>query len=66
LNPPGAYEAAGPPVVNASIARRLRGSRGARQQLETPVDLLVVSSANPEDYANRGNLITPPRDRIGS
>jgi Mg-chelatase subunit ChlI len=52
--------------VNASIARRLRGSRGARQQLETPVDLLVVSSANPEDYANRGNLITPPRDRIGS
>jgi magnesium chelatase subunit I len=31
-----------------------------------PVDLLMVYSANPEDYTNRGNIITPLKDRIGS
>ncbi|MBI1796712.1 MAG: magnesium chelatase [Candidatus Eisenbacteria bacterium] len=31
-----------------------------------PLDLLVVFSANPEDYTNRGNIITPLRDRINS
>ncbi len=31
-----------------------------------PLDLLVVFSANPEDYTNRGNIITPLRDRISS
>ena len=31
-----------------------------------PVDVLMVYSANPEDYTNRGNIITPLKDRIGS
>ena len=31
-----------------------------------PLDLLMVFSANPEDYTNRGNIITPLRDRISS
>ena len=31
-----------------------------------PLDLQIVFSANPEDYTNRGNIITPLRDRIAS
>ena len=31
-----------------------------------PLDLLVVFSANPEDYTNRGSIITPLKDRIES
>ncbi|WP_138429560.1 sigma 54-interacting transcriptional regulator [Fodinibius saliphilus] len=31
-----------------------------------PLDLLMVFSANPEDYTNRGNIITPLKDRIDS
>jgi magnesium chelatase subunit I len=31
-----------------------------------PLDLLVVASANPEDYTNRGRIITPLKDRFGS
>jgi magnesium chelatase subunit I len=31
-----------------------------------PLDLVLVFSANPEDYTNRGNIITPLRDRIAS
>lgn len=31
-----------------------------------PIDILIVYSANPEDYTNRGNIITPLRDRIDS
>jgi len=31
-----------------------------------PVDLLLVFTANPEDYTNRGNIITPLKDRIDS
>ncbi len=31
-----------------------------------PLDLLVVFSANPEDYTNRGSIITPLKDRIDS
>src|SRR5206468_11341213 len=31
-----------------------------------PLDVQVVFSANPEDYTNRGNIITPLRDRISS
>ena len=29
-----------------------------------PLDLLIVFTANPEDYTNRGNIITPLKDRI--
>ena len=31
-----------------------------------PLDLAVAFSANPEDYTNRGNIITPLKDRIDS
>ncbi len=31
-----------------------------------PMDIFMVYSANPEDYTNRGNIITPLKDRIGS
>jgi magnesium chelatase subunit I len=38
--------------------------RGYRIRL--PLDLLVVASANPEDYTSRGRIITPLKDRFGS
>ncbi|MHC5021717.1 MAG: magnesium chelatase, partial [Planctomycetota bacterium] len=31
-----------------------------------PMDICMAFSANPEDYTNRGNIITPLRDRIAS
>ena len=31
-----------------------------------PLDVLLIFSANPEDYTNRGSIITPLRDRIAS
>jgi magnesium chelatase subunit I len=31
-----------------------------------PMDVVLVFSANPEDYTNRGNIITPLKDRIDS
>jgi magnesium chelatase subunit I len=31
-----------------------------------PLDVLLVYTANPEDYTHRGNIITPLKDRIGS
>ncbi len=34
--------------------------------LRLPLDLLVVASANPEDYTNRGRIITPMKDRFGA
>ena len=34
--------------------------------LRLPLDLLVVATANPEDYTNRGRIITPLKDRFGS
>ncbi|MGE0058425.1 MAG: magnesium chelatase [Dehalococcoidia bacterium] len=37
--------------------------RGYRIQL--PLDIFLVSSANPEDYTNRGRIITPLKDRYG-
>jgi len=35
-------------------------------QLRLPLDLILVASANPEDYTNRGRIITPLKDRFGS
>ena len=34
--------------------------------LRLPLDICLVFSANPEDYTNRGSIITPLRDRISS
>ncbi|MEX2147658.1 MAG: magnesium chelatase [Candidatus Rokuibacteriota bacterium] len=38
--------------------------RGYKVRL--PLDLYVVASANPEDYTNRGRIITPLKDRFGA
>ena len=35
-------------------------------QVRLPLDVLVVASANPEDYTNRGRIITPLKDRYGA
>jgi magnesium chelatase subunit I len=35
-------------------------------KIRLPLDVLVVASANPEDYTNRGRIITPLKDRYGS
>jgi magnesium chelatase subunit I len=34
--------------------------------IRIPLDVMVVFTANPEDYTNRGNIITPLKDRIAS
>jgi magnesium chelatase subunit I len=35
-------------------------------QVRIPLDIFIIYSANPEDYTNRGNIITPLKDRIDS
>ena len=35
-------------------------------KLRLPLDIQFVFTANPEDYTNRGSIITPLKDRIGS
>ena len=34
--------------------------------LRLPLDLFLVATANPEDYTNRGRIITPLKDRFGA
>jgi magnesium chelatase subunit I len=34
--------------------------------IRIPMDIMIVFTANPEDYTNRGNIITPLKDRIDS
>jgi len=34
--------------------------------IRLPLDLCLVFSANPEDYTNRGRIVTPLKDRIGT
>src|ERR1700729_3256865 len=35
-------------------------------KLRMPLDMLFVFTANPEDYTNRGSIVTPLKDRIES
>ncbi|MGH7610507.1 MAG: magnesium chelatase [Candidatus Dormibacteria bacterium] len=35
-------------------------------QVRLPLDLVLVATANPEDYTNRGRIITPLKDRFGA
>lgn len=35
-------------------------------RIRLPLDVYVVSTANPEDYTNRGRIVTPLKDRYGS
>ncbi|MDH5293661.1 MAG: sigma 54-interacting transcriptional regulator, partial [Acidimicrobiia bacterium] len=57
-----------PPRIQVSLLNVLEERdvqvRGFRIRL--PVDLLLVATANPEDYTNRGRIITPLKDRFGS
>jgi magnesium chelatase subunit I len=41
--------------------RQIRGFK-----LRLPLDIQFVFTANPEDYTNRGSIVTPLKDRIGS
>ena len=35
-------------------------------RIRLPLDVYVVATANPEDYTNRGRIVTPLKDRYGS
>ena len=35
-------------------------------KIRLPLDVMLMASANPEDYTNRGRIITPLKDRFGS
>ncbi|BAN01066.1 hypothetical protein [Ilumatobacter coccineus] len=35
-------------------------------KIRLPLDVILMASANPEDYTNRGRMITPLKDRFGS
>ena len=35
-------------------------------KIRLPLDLQFIFTANPEDYTNRGSIVTPLKDRIGS
>jgi magnesium chelatase subunit I len=46
------------------LEERDLGVRG--YSLRLPLDIVLVASANPEDYTNRGRIITPLKDRFGA
>ena len=50
-------------LLNAMEERDIQ-IRGHKVRL--PLDVFIVSTANPEDYTNRGRIITPLKDRYGS
>lgn len=50
-------------LLNAMEERDIQ-IRGHKIRL--PLDVLIVGTANPEDYTNRGRIITPLKDRYGS
>src|SRR6266567_1634258 len=35
-------------------------------QVRLPLDLLLVATANPEDYTHRGRIVSPLKDRFGT
>ncbi len=35
-------------------------------KIRLPIDVMLLASANPEDYTNRGRIITPLKDRFGA
>ena len=58
-----------PQVLAAVAAHRVLEERDVQIRgftIRLPLDLFMVASANPEDYTNRGNIITPLKDRIAS
>lgn len=57
-----------PPRIQVSLLNVLEERdiqvRGFNVRL--PIDVMLVATANPEDYTNRGRIITPLKDRFGS
>jgi magnesium chelatase subunit I len=57
-----------PPRIQVSLLNVLEERdvqiRGFSVRL--PIDVMLVATANPEDYTNRGRIITPLKDRFGS
>ena len=49
----------------SAVIRSADGQPG-RYKVRLPLDVMLVASANPEDYTNRGRIITPLKDRFGS
>ena len=50
-----------------AVDTRIRNVRVALEDGRlVPLDVLIVATANPEDYTNRGRIITPLKDRYGS
>jgi len=35
-------------------------------KIALPLDIFIIATANPEDYTNRGRIITPLKDRFGA
>jgi magnesium chelatase subunit I len=49
------------------VPRTNRGIFAIRgYKVRLPLDVMLVASANPDDYTNRGRIITPLKDRFGS
>jgi magnesium chelatase subunit I len=57
-----------PPRIQVSLLNVLeeRDVQVRGFNIRLPVDVLLVATANPEDYTNRGRIITPLKDRFGS
>ncbi len=55
-----------PETVHFGLVPRTNRGIFAVNELRLPLDLLLVASANPEDYTNRGRIITPLKDRFGA
>ena len=57
-----------PPRIQVSLLNVLeeRDVQVRGFNIRLPVDILLVATANPEDYTNRGRIITPLKDRFGS
>lgn len=57
-----------PPRIQVSLLNILeeRDVQIRGFSIRLPLDLVMVATANPEDYTNRGRIITPLKDRFGS
>ncbi len=54
------------PGRHCSTCSKSATCRSAAIPVRLDLDLCLVFSANPEDYTNRGRIVTPLKDRIGS
>src|SRR5204863_189303 len=48
------------------LGERGQGKTRLMRTLVRPLDVVLVATANPEDYTNRGRIITPLKDRFGA